>query len=190
MALLCVVGAITVYSEDVKSTIEERSEHSEEEGWTVLEPADNKTVTLSSGNYYLDGPIRILFQYQIPSGAVVNLCLNGKDITCGTSAGIKVLAGGELNIYDCQEKCGAVIRDNATPIMTNGNGKITLYNGSIERNEGTTSSDYCISLNSGDAIVYKDKGADDKNQATVTVLLITPFIAAAAGVIVFKKRKA
>ena len=40
------------------------------------------------------------------------------------------------------------------------------------------------------AIVYKDKDADDKNQATGAVLLITPFIAAAAGVIVFKKRKA
>lgn len=76
---------------------------------TFIELNDN-AATLSSGSYYLTGDMALNSPLTVPSGAVVNLCLNGYKLEYSGSEKVSVIVveqGGTLNLCDCNGSHGS-----------------------------------------------------------------------------------
>lgn len=92
-----------------------------------------KNITLSSGSSYGN------FQWSLPTGINVVLCLNGHSISRdGASEKDSVIAvprGSTLTITDCQDNGKITCAANKTGILVTGGGTLNLYGGKITGNK-------------------------------------------------------
>ena len=92
-----------------------------------------KNITLSSGSSYGN------FQWSLPTGISVVLCLNGHSISRdGASEKDSVIAvprGSTLTITDCQDNGKITCAANKTGILVTGGGTLNLYGGKITGNK-------------------------------------------------------
>ena len=92
-----------------------------------------KNITLSSGSSYGN------FQWSLPTGINVVLCLNGHSISRdGASEKDSMIAvprGSTLTITDCQDNGKITCAANKTGILVTGGGTLNLYGGKITGNK-------------------------------------------------------
>ena len=76
------------------------------DGITFLAWTSNNSLPNASGNYYLTRDVTLSGQWTVPTGANVNLCLNGHVIkqSAANSRVIQVTTNATLNIYDCSDE--------------------------------------------------------------------------------------
>lgn len=102
-----------------------------------LEENNGNTVySLEAGNYYLGDDLVINHMITVKSGDTVNLCLNGKKISCNVSTETLHISGGTLNVTDCKDT-GAIshaagtVSYGSSCVGIYSNGNFNLYGGSI-----------------------------------------------------------
>ncbi len=142
---------------------------------------------LTSGNYYLAAGVALNDKIIIPSGVVVNLCLNGQTLY-GPGNVPAISLYGTLNVYDCQD-VGVLSGDGAdgkknnaaiaaaaqanppifnlysgkiagssTCVISWGAGTCNLYGGKVEGGNNHTISNYGTVIISGDTVVSGGMG--------------------------------
>ena len=90
------------------------------------------SLPTESGNYYLTEDMEMSGDWTVPTGAKIDLCLNGNSIR---NAEIIVPTGAELNIYDCSkisENVGSIgAENNENSVAITNNGTVNIYGGYI-----------------------------------------------------------
>ena len=163
-ALLCAVGAITVYSEAAGAAAESHS-HSGWKEWT-----SSTSMPTEAGNYYLTGNVVLSGVWEVPEG-VTNLCLTGHTISGvgGTVSGssdtrlirlneVKEGAAKTLNIFDDDGK-GKITSSADRTISCDTGTTLTINGGIIENTSTSTSED-------------EDEDEDESESETVTSYVI------------------
>ena len=104
--------------------------HVHEDSQMIFDKRLDRPGTLQSGNYYLIANIYTEEEdLIIPEGAVVNLCLNNRNLL-QTDGCVRVK--GTLNIYDCGSSPSNEIDSNGVAIVIEQGGNVTLYDGHLE----------------------------------------------------------
>lgn len=160
------------------------SKHTNHTSWTEIKMVsggkvlkDNNEWTanaagyyvLDSGNYYLGTQISLGNSIQIPRGATVTLCLNGKTITGANGEdAIIVATGATLNLTECNERTIGQIT-HETGQKGRGvyvNGTFNMYGGSITGNSTTT--DYNATSKGGGVYVNGSSAAFNMCGGSIT----------------------
>ena len=120
-----------------------------------------------AGNYYLVYDVKISYTWECESD--INLCLNGKTITCTSGSGIddydtiKVAEGKSLTVTDCQKTVGKITHaEGRGGSGIENRGTFTLWKGSITGN-GLTKKN-----NDHPTGVYNNGGTFNMNGGSIT----------------------
>lgn len=123
-----------------------------------------KNITLSSGSSYGN------FQWSLPTGINVVLCLNGHSISRdGASEKDSVIAvprGSTLTITDCQDNGKITCAANKTGILVTGGGTLNLYGGKISGNAANGSGSGVYVASGGAFTLYGGSIKDNKELIT------------------------
>ncbi|MDO4731164.1 MAG: hypothetical protein Q4B14_03435, partial [Clostridia bacterium] len=124
---------------EAQALVDETHDHTT--GWTAVTEESNfaNIPTDSESKYYLDSDTVTLNSTLVISSGIVNLCLNGFELSLAEGVEgsvIKVESGATLNLYDCQGETdtpGTITGGNGT-FITKGEGedeKTEIYGGGI-----------------------------------------------------------
>lgn len=96
------------------------------------ETGENGSYILPAGNYYLNADLVLDYSIKVEAGNV-NLCLNGKRISCNDARSLRV-EGGTVSVTDCKDT-GTVTCDatqvGAAPVTVSTEACFNLYGGSL-----------------------------------------------------------
>jgi len=113
------------------------------------------SVPLTAGNYYLVADIEIPKEPVLPAGTVVNLCLNGHDLTSPTDQAYSVT--GTLNICDCTDDPGTVTggaSDKGAAIFVINKGTVNIYGGIFHGSSKASQGGVLYVASGGKAYLY------------------------------------
>jgi len=155
LSLIMVISLINGLPLNVRA----EGEHTHD-GYT--EWTSETSLPTASGSYYLSKDVTVTRRTSIPSGNVVNLCLNGHSITyTGTSRNPIYYINGTLNLYDCSDDPGMLTGGTGYPnssnfsyggaIFVNG-GTFNMYGGQICENSANCG--FGIWVNGGSLNIY------------------------------------
>lgn len=126
------------------------------------------SLPTEAGNYYLVYDVKISYTWECKGN--INLCLNGKTITCTSGNGtddydvIEVASGASLTITDCQTNVGSITHASGKGGCGIKNlGSLTLWNGSITGNGLSVKGN-----NAYGAGVYNNGGTFTMNGGSIT----------------------
>ena len=140
------------------ATCDDSGKHSNQTWIGVSKLSDIK----NSGNYYLTDNVTLDETWNC--NISVNLCLNGKTITCAADVdAIEVAKGTTLIITDCQKVVGKIThaQDNiGRGIMSLGT--LMLYNGEITKNEIVNGNGAGVCVDGGKFYMYNGSISNNK----------------------------